>query len=73
MENLKSNFGFVIIISTRLSLFKSRVDTVLSALFHVPVEAIDVSQHFHSSWKHAHIKNIGLSKFTTGVLKKLIR
>ena len=31
------------------------MNTVFGVLFHVPVEAIDVSQHFHNSWKHAHI------------------
>ena len=47
------------------------MNTVLSAvLFHVPVEAIDVSQHFHNSLEtcaHFYTKIPALSKFITGV------
>ena len=50
------------------------MNTVLSVLFHVPVEAIDVSQHFHNSWKHA---QISIQKYRTFKVhnwrKKLIR
>ena len=50
------------------------MNTVLSVLFHVPVEAIDVSQHFHNSWKHAHISTQKYRPFKVhNWSKKMIR